>query len=35
MNVSEVHKANIEAMTKGAEKPSKAETGKKPETSKK
>lgn len=35
MNVSEVHKANLEAMTKGAENPSKAETAKNPEPSKK
>lgn len=35
MNVSEVHKANLEAMTKGAEKTSKAETAKKSEPSKK
>lgn len=35
MTVDEIHKANLEAMTKGAEKPSKAETAKKSETSKK
>ena len=35
MTVDEVHKANLEAMKKGAEKPSKAETAKKPEPSKK
>jgi hypothetical protein len=35
MNVSEVHKANLEAMTKGAEKPSKTESAKNTETSKK
>ena len=35
MNVSEAHKANLEAMTKGVEKPSKADTAKKSEPSKK
>lgn len=35
MNVSEVHKANLEAMAKNAEKPSKAESAKKSESSKK